>query len=303
MKITFVIHGKIKKSENFKKKANHVFENAHEIRFDMTTEETGAKEPVQTAIRNGSEYIIIAGGDGSINEAINGYMSVAEDIRRHVVLGVLPMGTGNDFAKSLQVTKDLKELRTLIESGSFFDIDVCKMQFTGFNNKTASRYYINIADIGIGGFVVEEMEKSSRILGGNLTYVKSILSSFLKYKKQRISLKTPGYIYDGEIMSLIMANGKYFGSGMCVAPDAQLNDGQIQLIIIGDVSVFDYLKYLPRIKSGEKITHEKVMYTTASMLSIESRDEECPIDMDGEFIGYTPIVVEVLPKQVKMIAK
>ncbi len=303
MKITFVIHGKLKRPSSLKNSIERIFREGFEVSFLTTDAESGAKNQVIKAIEQGAKHVIIAGGDGSINEGINGYMQVSDDLKQQVIIGVLPMGTGNDFAKSLNVSSSLLKLKSLIQQESILEVDVCNMEYVGKTGQTENRYYINISDIGIGGFVAENVGKSSKILGSNLTYVKAIVSSFMKYKKQPIELNSPEFNWEGEILSLCMANGKYFGSGMCVAPDALLNDGLIQLTIMADVSLGDYVKNLSKLKRGEKVHHPEVTYTSVSELSVSSKGVECPIDMDGEFIGYTPIKVNVIPKAVKMISK
>ncbi len=301
MSITFVVHGKLRYFHALKKSILTVFRDEFQLGFIRTDPVSGAKDAVRKAIEAGTAYVIIVGGDGSVNEAINGYMMIPEAMRVATVLGVLPMGSGNDFARSLQVSKDLKGLYTLIHNRSIMKVDVCKMKYQGLGHETEYRYFINISDIGLGGLAAVHVRNSPKILGPNLSYAKAIISSLLTYKKQPISLKSPEFKWEGEIMSLCMANGKYFGSGMCIAPEACLNDGLIQLIILGNIRLSDYLKNLPKIKRGEKIKHKEVSYTAVSSLSIESKGAECPIDMDGEFIGHTPIEVEVLPEVVKML--
>ena len=175
------------------------------------------------------------------------------------------------------------------------------MNFKGLSGEKESRYFINIADIGIGGFVIQNVRTSSMILGSGLTYVKAVISGFLKYKKQSITLKSPEYNWSGRIISLCMANGKYFGSGMCIAPDAQLTDGLIQLTIFGDVSLWDYIRNVRSIKRGEKLVHKEAAYSVVRQLSIDSNGIPCPIDMDGEFVGYTPLDAEIVSQTVKMI--
>lgn len=304
MKITFIIHGKLAESklESLKKEILLVFKG-FEINFLSTTAESGATEQTRIAIEQGAKYILIAGGDGSINEAVNGYMKVSEALQKTVALGIYPIGTGNDFAKSLQVTKSLKELLQLIKNKAIQKVDICKMDYIGLTNQPESRYFINIADIGIGGFVAEKIGKSSRVLGANLTYLLAIITSFLSYKKQAIVLKSPKMNWKGKVMSLCMANGKYFGNGMCIAPDAKLNDGVIQLTILGGISLLDYIKNISKIKKGVKVTHKKVLYTSVKELSIHSVAKESPIDMDGEFIGYTPIEVKIFKQKINILGK
>ncbi|MCP4443708.1 MAG: diacylglycerol kinase family lipid kinase [Aureispira sp.] len=301
-KITFVIHGKLKTIPTIKKKLTLVFEKDFEVDFLLTMPKIGAKNQVTKAIEEQADYVIIAGGDGSINETINGYMSAPEELRKKVVLGVLPMGTGNDFVKSLKVKNNYEELLELIKQQSFVDVDIAAVQFQNLKNEPDNRYFINIMDIGIGGSVAENLAKSSKLFSANLTYAKAIVSGFLKYKKQYVELSSANYNWKGEILSLCMANGKYFGSGMCIARDASLTDGKIQLTIMGNVSLWDYIKKLSKIKRGEKLAHKEVTYAEVEGCSIQA-PKPCPIDMDGEFIGYTPIELKVLPAMVRMIGR
>ena len=98
-----------------------------------------------------------------------------------------------------------------------------------------------------------------------------------------------------------MANGKYFGSGMCISPDAQLSDGKMQLVVIGEVSLYDYLKNIPKIKKGHKVIHKEIEYAFSEKCEIVAVDISCPIDMDGEYVGTTPLKAEILPSQIRML--
>jgi len=252
------------------------------------------------AINKGADYVILVGGDGSVNEGVNGYFDVDKDIREKVILGVFPAGSGNDFSKSLGVGSDLKQLFKLIKTDSHLKIDVGLMHFNGVDNNPSKRYFINIADIGIGGFVADKISNSKKRLGGDFTYTKAVIQSFFKYKKQKVKLTSKDYNWSGRMLSICMANGKYFGSGMCIAPDANLADGKMQLVVIGEVSLYDYLKNIPKIKKGQKIQHNEVTYSFAKACEITA-EEVCPIDMDGEYIGTTPLKVEVLKAEIMML--
>ena len=301
MKIGFVIHGKLRRIEKLKRSILRVFGHDFNVRFYITTNELRSRVLVQSLIEEGLDFLIIAGGDGSINEAVNGYMDVPKSKREKMVLGVLPVGTGNDFARSLGVSKDIHLLHSLIEAKSVMELDVCRMYYGGLNNQSESRYFINIADIGIGGDAIEKVRASSKILGSNLTYVKAIILSFLTYKKRSISVRSPDFNWNGKILSLCMANGKYFGSGMCIAPDAQLSNGWIELVILGDVSLWDYVRNIFRIRRGIKINHKEATYTSVRQLTIETNGIPFSIDMDGEFVGHTPLEVEILPRKIKFL--
>ncbi len=299
-KITFILHGRLKHISKRQDKILEVFSKEFNVTFKTTSLESGAKKCTNEALTENTDIIVICGGDGSINETANGFL--ATKTHKTVFFGVLPMGTGNDFAKSLHVKNDLIQLKELIAGKRYKKVDVFKMDYNNKSHKKESRYFINIADIGIGGAVVEHVGNSSKVLGSNLTYIKAIVLSFIKYKKQPIQLTSSTFNWSGQILSLCMANGKYFGSGMCIAPDAQLDDGELQLTILGDVSLFDYIKNIFKIKKGVKINHKEANYATVTNCRIVSKGLECPIDMDGEFIGYTPLEVELHSKKMNFFS-
>ena len=247
-KITFIIHGKIKSISTLKSEIESIFSKDYEVRCKVTNKFSGAKKGVKEAIEGKTDIIIICGGDGSINEAVN--QLLASDNSHHIQCGALPMGTGNDFAKSLGVKNDLIELKTLIEQKKVIDVSVFKMFFLDQNQNASSRFFVNIADIGIGGFAAENVNSSSKVFGATITYFYAIISSFLKLKKQPVQLTSDSFAWEGQVMSLSMANGKYFASGMCIAPDANIRDNQLQLIILGNVSIWDYLKNINKVKKG-----------------------------------------------------
>ncbi|MCF6278794.1 MAG: YegS/Rv2252/BmrU family lipid kinase [Flavobacteriaceae bacterium] len=295
--ITFIIHGKLKSSSALKSRVNSLFKTHYTIQFKITDKETGAKNCTIDAIKEESDIIVICGGDGSVNEMVNGFFSTNN--YNHPSFAILPMGTGNDFAKSLGANNDLEELKKTIDNQNTIDVSIFKMNYINKNQKPKERYFINVSDIGIGGLVAENVSKSSKILGSNIIYIKAIISSFLKYKKQPITLTSDSFKWSGYVLSLCMANGKYFGSGICIAPDADIADDKLQLTILGNISLLDYLKNISKSKKGKKIIHKEVIYTNVLNCEIVSNREPCPIDMDGEFIGYTPVKVRKVDIKMK----
>jgi len=279
----------------------HCFRSEFQVEIRKSTLENSFQELTMNAINKGVDYLILVGGDGSINEGVNGYFDANSELREKVILGVYPAGSGNDFSKSLGVGNDLEQLLLLVKNASFKKIDVGLMHFNNVDNTPGKRYFINIADIGIGGYVANKISDSKKRLGADFTYTKALIQSFFKYKKQKVQLTSKDYNWSGKMMSICMANGKYFGSGMCIAPDASLTDGKMQLVIIGEVSLYDYLKNIPKIKKGHKVVHKEIEYSFAEKCEITAMDNPCPIDMDGEYVGTTPLKTEVISNQLKML--
>ena len=155
----------------------------------------------------------------------------------------------------------------------------------------------------MGGHTVQHMDQN-RVswLGSNLNYTKAILSSFITYDKSTIKWTSDRETWQGKVMSLVVANGKYFGSGLAVAPDAKMDDGKFMLVTLGNITMFDYLKNLGKVKKGEVIEHKEVSYSETKEITIEPMDgKELPIDMDGDFVGYCPMTIKCIPKAISFL--
>ena len=299
-KATFIIHSKLVNKKHLQRKIKSTFEKDLDLTFSYTEEKTGAKNITIKEIKNKPDFIIICGGDGSINEMVNAFCQT--NTTENILFGILPLGTGNDFVKSLNIKKGINNLKELILKKNYTEVDIYNMNFVNLKNENENRFFINISDIGIGGYVAQTISKSNKCLGSNITYFIAIIKSFLKYRKQKIKIESKSFNWQGNILSLCMANGKYFGSGLCIAPDAKVNDEKLQLTILGNVSIFDYIKNIGNLKRAKKIDHPEVQYISVENCKITSLDtDECPIDMDGEFIGFTPIEVHLHSKKIKIL--
>lgn len=298
--VSFILNGRLKKIDLIKRSLSESFKNLkHKVHFFETTAKESAIGLVRNAFDNKSDFLIAVGGDGTLNEIVNGYMKYHNLFEQSLTLGLLPAGTGNDFAKTLGIDKNINHLIASIEGNKSTKVDIGEIQYTSLNNDIEKRYFINITDIGIGGIVVKKLSESNRILGPDLTYIKAIIQSFISYKPVNANIKSDNIQWNGKAMSICIANGKYFGSGMCIAPQANITDGKMQLVLLGKVSMFDYLRSLPKIKKGEIFNHPEVHYASIASCQIDTENNDCPIDMDGEFIGYAPLALkthkQVLP--------
>jgi diacylglycerol kinase (ATP) len=241
-------------------------------------------------------YIISLGGDGTLNEVVNGIMQ-ARNLNKelNIKVGVLPFGTGNDFIKTTKSPHSFSGIKKLMDEGLSKEIDLGLVQFKNEKGVDSSRYFINIADIGLGAEVVQNIRKYSRVLGPNLAYFVLVFKTLLSYRNQMISAKAEEFIYEGKVKNFVIANGKYFGSGMGIAPDAEIHDGKFSIVILADVTLFHFLKFSSTLKKCRKVTHPQVMYKTTKEIIIGSTSTPQPIDMDGEFIGYTPMNIKIQP--------
>jgi len=304
--IAFILHGKIKRQEKIIAAVKATFGDTVQLIFAVTQHANHAAELAPEMVDTGATHIICLGGDGSLNEVINGIMSAYENgyITKNgkVRVGLLPYGTGNDFARTVGVLNDIVLLKNWIEEDSFRQIDLGWAEFFDAAGKKTNRYFVNITDLGIGGLIAHRLSSSTKFWGPTITYQWSILTALFTYKNRPVKIEADSFNYEGSIMSLIVANGKFFGGGMGIAPDALVDDGLFSVAIIGAITVFEYLKNLGNIKKSRKIAHPEIKYLKASEIAVESSSGPLPVDMDGEFIGYSPMRLRILPEAISFIA-
>lgn len=304
-KIAFLINCSIPKWEKMVLQIENVFQ---EIPYQIFLSEFSGHitQLAIDAIQQGCKSLIIAGGDGSVNELVNGLIA-AQTSKNSIdwnkisecTLGIIPMGTGNDFVKSLDISLNLDTLKTLILQNKTKIIDIGLAEFTDKKQQDAHRYFINITDVGMGGIVVAQLEKGSSFLSKSNRYKLQIAKTFLTYKKSEIKITAENYEFQGKVMNVILANGKYFGNGLGIAPEADLQDGLLELVVLGDIGIMDYLLNLSQVKKCKKIDHSQVFYQKTKEINITSADNrDLPIDMDGEFVGYAPLKIINLSKRI-----
>lgn len=304
-KIACIVHGKIFRKDRLTDELAEVLGKQHDLTVFTTAHHGEATSLTEQALTEKFTHIIAVGGDGTVNEVVNGIMNSRGNLSAEawdkIRLGILPRGTGNDFVKSLNLPQDLKGIHSLIEADQFVAVDLGRVTFITDEQQKATRYFANITDLGLGGVVAEKLSRSTKWLGKTLTYQLAIIRTFLSYKHQEVSVETDFWNHTGRIMNLIIANGQFFGSGLGIAPEASLSDGLFDVIVVGEISVLDYLKNLPRLRKSLPIQHPEVTYHTATDLKIDSPGHQLPIDMDGEFIGYSPMEVSMVRGALKVL--
>ena len=298
--ISFIIHGKLS-HHKMVLGLEEFFKEDFKVKFFFTKKPQHAIELARNAVVQGTDFLIAVGGDGTLNEVVNGLMQNPEETRKHIFLGLIPAGSGNDFARTIGVENDLHELKKYMKEEMALAIDLDLLQYNSIEGKPAQRYFINITDIGIGGIVAQKLHSAPRFFGAGFAYFVSIVRGFLAFKHQEVKLTYDGKEWQGKILSLCMANGAWFGSGMGVAPKANPCDGKMQLTVMGNVTLLDYFKYLPAIKRAEIVQHQEIQYLEAVNCSIESTGEACSIDMDGDFIGYTPVEMATISGEIRFL--
>ena len=271
--------------------------NLGSVQFIPTLRKGHAVDLAKQAAESGCDYLIAVGGDGTLHEVVNGALQSNIPINESPVIGVLPYGSANDFARTARLSNSIEELVGLIQSGSAKRMDLGKIII---HQTRETRYFINIAGVGLSPEVVRGLEQSSGFPGPGLNYFLQIIRGFLRYVKKEVRATSNQWQWQGRLLQMVVANGRYFGNALCVAPDARVTDGLFHVTLFGDLSVWDYLKNLGNLKRGAKINHPEVSYYKGREVVLES-GEACGIEADGEYVGLAPATLSVLPGAISFL--
>jgi len=299
MKIVFVVNNKNNRLAKVLPVLEHYFRQAKmgRVEFRSTSRRQHAIELAKEGTEQGCDILVAVGGDGTLHEVINGVMQSDIPPDALPVIGFLPYGSANDFARTAGISNSIEGLHGLIQTRSIHNIDLGKITI---HQTGESRYFINIAGVGLGAEVAQQMEGSSSFFGHGFNYYKHIIKGFLTYAKKEVHCITADRQWKGKLLQMAIANGRYFGNAICIAPDAIIDDGQFQVSIFGDLSLWDYIKNLGKLKRGEKINLPQVSYQDADELRLES-NAPCGIEADGEYVGVLPATISLIPKAIRFL--
>ncbi len=252
----------------------------------------------RAAIKSGYECIVAVGGDGTINEVTNGFFEDGKVLNPNAALGVLPRGTGGDFRKTFSWDLDSDAAIKRLKTPDTRPFDVGKCDFLGHDGKLQTRYFANICSFGVSGLVDQEVNQTSKALGGTISFMWGSLKAMTKYKDQRVRLTLDDKpLEEVMVTTLSVANGKFFGGGMKVAPAAELDDGTFEVVSIGDLGMGEVLAMSRKIYKGDHLAMDKVSVRRAKVVEAEGIEPGAVIelDVDGENPGRLPARFEVVP--------
>ena len=273
---------------------------------EALTEAPGdATRLTRDALRGGAERVVAMGGDGTINEVVNGFFDErGAPIAPDASVAVIPFGTGGDFRRSVELPTEIADAARLIAANHRRKIDVGRLEFTATGGGRALRMFANIASFGVSGVVDRLVNESGKKLG-RLSFLAATARATWSYKNQRVQL-----VFDGAdrveatINTVAIANGRYFGGAMMVAPHAELDDGQFDVIAMGDFGFGDLLTSGRRLYKGTHLTMDKVTARRARVVEAEPIDPAAVVelDVDGENPGRLPARFELVPSALWLVA-
>jgi YegS/Rv2252/BmrU family lipid kinase len=257
------------------------------------SEESGhAIELTRDLLRQGHELVIAAGGDGTINEVANGFVSDDGSIFPNARLGILPLGTGGDFQRTLGVPSELEAAIEVLAGGKSAAIDVGKATFVDHDGKPASRYFVNVASFGMGGAVAAQSKNLWSRLSGKLAFLWATFVVVTGYRGRPVTLELDGAPLPGpfHITNVAIGNGRYHGGGMQPCPTALLNDGILEVTVIEYLNPFELARDIRILYSDNVYSHSKVRHYHAHQVRARS-EQNTLLEIDGEPLGSLPLEV------------
>jgi YegS/Rv2252/BmrU family lipid kinase len=253
------------------------------------------------AIAGGARVVLAVGGDGTLNEVVNGFLPSPGGGRPATALAFAPFGTGADFAKTVGQGPAPPEVLDRLRRDRRRVIDVGLVEHTDLRGRPSSRYFVNIAEFGSGAAVVEKVNRSRKLLGGRMTFLLAILATMPKYRNTRAEYRlADGTTGDVVMNTFIVANGRHFGTNLLPAPEAEIDDGLFDVVIIGDID-WAYVKaHLGDLRRGTHLRLKEVTFHRTRELVTVSR-ERAYLELDGELVGYDPTRFTCVPKAIDLL--
>lgn len=280
---------------------NKIKESGVDLDVQFTRYPLHAIEITRIALKSGYDIIVSVGGDGTMNEVLNGFFENDCIINDNANLAVFSRGTGCDLVRTLGIGKEVEDIIRILLDRKCIRCDVGKVNYIEHSGEKKIRYFLNVSDVGIGAETTYRVNRNSKALKGFLSFFLGALSTIIKNKNKKLKIVIDGNItIEEKINSVIIGNGRYFGGGMHVAPTAQIDDGLFDIIILGDLGKTELIMNFPKIYKGTHLTHPKVRNYRGKNIKIYS-DEKVLIELDGEQPGTIDAELKIIHKGINIL--
>jgi YegS/Rv2252/BmrU family lipid kinase len=252
------------------------------------------------AITEGYRNLIVAGGDGSLNEVVNGIFGQSVCQPEEITVGMIPVGTGNDWIKTFGIPNSYKEAIKIIKKGETIRQDIGRINYS-LNGEPQSCYFANMAGFGFDAMVAEKtnvLKNKGRT--GIILYMQALISSFWQYQTTRVKVSYDDKVINELIFSVSLGIGKFNGGGMMQAPGARPTSGTFHITIIRKIGIFGILRNISRLYSGEFTKDYRVSTFRASQVSVSSA-KNISGEADGESLGDNKFEVALLSQKLSVI--
>jgi diacylglycerol kinase (ATP) len=267
-------------------------ERLSDAEVQLTTKAGSAARLARSALRNGSKMIVAAGGDGTLNEVINGIQENAGD----ACVGLIPLGTGNDFARTIGLPTDVEAAIDVLLAGHTRDVDLVRV------TSDEVRYFLNVSAGGFSGLVNENMTPEMKKTWGPLAYLRGAAAALSDLRAYRTTLafdNTESLTLD--LYNVVVANGRYVAGGTLIAPEASIDDGLLDIILIQKRSAPELALLGAQVVVGAHLSSDAVVFRRAAKVTVNSKPGMW-FNVDGELVGNEPARFEILPRALRFVA-
>jgi len=263
------------------------------IALRITRKAGDAEKWARAAVRTKCDYVVVAGGDGTLNGVVNGLGAEAKNVR----IGIVPLGTGNDFARTLGLPFSIEQNIDILRSAKTRRIDLVRVK------SKRARYFVNVSAGGFSGMVNEKMTSKIKRTWGPLAYIRGAAAALPKlhaYHTQ-ILLDNDEQL-SAELYNVVVANGRFVAGGLPIAPDADPSDGLLEVVLIPKLCVTEIALLAAEIVLGKHLSSKATIFRRAKKISVRSRPGMC-FNVDGELVGNAPAVFQILPRALNFVVK
>jgi YegS/Rv2252/BmrU family lipid kinase len=255
-----------------------------------------AIELARTAVTAGHRRFLAVGGDGTVNEVANGLLANAGAASADLTLGALPIGTGNDWARTHALPKRPEDVVRLLVAGNtvMHDVGLATCRAGG---ETVRRYFVNMAGAGIDAHILGRLDEGK---GGAWSYLVALLGGLRSFRTPTLEVTGTAFRFRGPALVVFAGPGRYCGGGLEMAPDATVDDGRLHLTLVKQMRFWQVVANLPRLFNGTVTQSPHVVSGKLAVLDIAS-DIPVGVELDGEVIGEAPARFEVVPRAIRVV--
>jgi YegS/Rv2252/BmrU family lipid kinase len=262
--------------------------------IEFTRAPRDAERIAREGVRSGIERIIVAGGDGTLSEVVTGLLSAG--LGDYAAIGLLPVGTAGDFARGLGEPSDIDASIDRLSNGDTIRVDAGRATYRTDDREAVTSYFANIASLGLSGDVAELVNRTGKMFGGRLPYLIGALRGVARYRSEPVSISVDGKrVFEGALAVAAIANGPCFGGGMQIAPNARVDDGAFDWVIVPAMSRPSLLRKIPLLYSGAHLRDPRILHGRGQIVEARTMNGPVRIDVDGESLGALPARFELLP--------
>lgn len=251
----------------------------------------------QEALSAGAKLVVAVGGDGTASEVVDGIAAFPRPRDPDALFGFIPRGTGGDLRRSLGLPQDLDEAARVLAGRGQLVCDLGRVELTGPDGRPAVRHFANVAGFGIDGVVVREVNRGLKLGSGKLSFMLASAKALLSWTDQPVRWRADGGPWQEQrITALTVCNGRYFGGGMMVAPDARMDDGLFDVVVWSGLGIRHFLTKRRMLYDGTHVKLPNTRVLRARTVEAEALDGACVLlDVDGEQPGTLPVRMTMLP--------